>query len=80
MYGYGEVSCASAHQVLRVVVGLARYPGGTVSQERTCYSTSICSKTVSQPYYPGYQWQTRTSGYVDNWWNAYYQSDWVTIP
>ncbi|HOJ01276.1 MAG TPA: hypothetical protein PLL88_06610 [Anaerolineaceae bacterium] len=78
--GTGEISCATVHSSLKVVVGLKDWTNRYTSTTKTCYSTSYCSTTASLSYSPGRQWITDVSGYMGSYWQAYDVSSWVSIP
>ncbi len=77
--GKGEISCATAHPWLRVVTELQDWTGRYNIKDKYCYGASYCSTTATLSYSPGRQWMTMVSGYM-NGWQAYYQTDWVSIP
>ena len=79
--GKAEVSCLTNHQSLRVVAGLRDWTGRYISKAKTCYNINYCSTSATLSYSPGRQWQTDVSGYVsDISWQAYYATNWISIP
>jgi len=79
--GKAEVSCASNHSSLKVVAGLRDWTGRYTTKTKTCYNTYYCTTTAILSYSPGRQWQTDVSGYVtDIPWQAYYATNWISIP
>jgi len=79
--GKGEVSCATNHSSLRVVSGLRDWTGRYTSKTKTCYGANYCTVTATLSYSSGRQWQTDVSGYVsDISWQAYYATNWKSIP
>lgn len=76
----GEISCASSHPTLRVVVGLRDWTDRYDSISKTCYGASSCSTTMSLSYSPGRQWKADISGYMGSGWQAYDFTDWISIP
>jgi len=80
--GKAEVSCATNHSSLRVVAGIRDSPNNRyTSEQKICYNTNYCSVTASLSYYSGRSWQADVSGYVtDISWQAYYATNWISIP
>jgi hypothetical protein len=79
IYTYGEVSCATKHSALKVVVGLNDGAISLASNPVYCYNTDICRVYFSRSYIANRTWYSEVSGYVGDW-QAYYYSDSVYIP
>lgn len=79
--GKAEVACDTNHSSLRVVAGLRDWTNRYTSKTKTCYNTDYCTTTATLSYSPGRQWKTDVSGYVsDIPWQAYYATNWISIP
>lgn len=79
--GKGEVSCSSNHASLKVTAGLRDWTGRYTTKTKTCYNAIDCNITATLSYSSGRQWQTDVSGYVNDIpWQAYYATNWVSIP
>ncbi len=77
--GEGEISCASPHPYLEVVVGVGYSSSHYASRSKSCHYTTKCHYYAFYPYTPGKTWHTDVSGYTSGW-SAYYESDGVYIP
>ena len=69
----GEISCATSHPNLKVVVQLWDSAGNTYASVHNCTNTDSCSTYEVLIYYPDRTWKSAVSGYQGSYWNAYYQ-------
>ena len=77
--GTGGATCTTTMSQIYVVVQLKDSYGRNDWDYNTCYNTNSCTATASLSYVSNRQWQTRTSGYIGDFWEGYFETDWKDL-